>query len=411
MNLGKYICLGIILLGVSVMFAGCTTETKNVELEYDTQEHEYVHGDDGYYCLLSKVPYELENQVGETCWIYSSVASMETGYEYKTGKTVDLDPVKVLEYVFPDDAEEGLFIQKNLSKTEVGGWIWLVTESLSNGFGDYVLDDATILGDFDAEVVKDYLQNRGAVNVVMPDRDQSKQKIIDNYRTVNYVTDKDEDYDHQVALVGWDDSFPKDYFKEAASSDGAWIAYNSAEADRLYYISYDTKLREPIGLSMSDEYAGVLSYDCGNEGDKNICLGDETKVANVYAYEGKLGAVGIYNVAKEQDICIEIYDQDFSKLLYTRNSHMATKGYHVIPLDKPVKVNGFAIAVTFTEGAPVEGETIDMDHILYSTVSHAGESYIYLDGQWQDLSDATVYSKLGLDVVPNNACIKGLVKE
>lgn len=410
MKKGKFACSEVLVLGVLLAFVGCTTTSEEVELDYDTAEHAYVHGEDGYFCLLSKVPYELEYQMGETCWLYSSVASMVTRYEYRTGNAIDLDPMKVLDAVFPDEAEEGLFVQHNRAKKDIGGWTWLVTESLSNGFEGYVLDDATILGSFDADVVKEYLQKQGAVNVVVPDKDQSKQRSVDHYRTLNDVTDKDEDYDHQVVLVGWDDFFPKDYFREIATQDGAWIAHNSAEADQLYYISYDTKLREPIGLSMTDEYSAVLSYDCGNEGDTNIRLGAETKVANVFAEEGKLGAVGLYNVATSQDVCIEIYNEDFTKQLYTQTSHMDTKGYHVIPLEKPVKVSDFAIAVTFPEGAPVEGDTIDMDSILYRPVSHSGESYIYLDGQWQDLSEDDIQSKLGLEVVSNNVCIKGLMK-
>ncbi len=90
---------------------------------------------------------------------------------------------------------------------------------------------------------------------------------------------------------------------------------------------------------------------------------------------------------------------------------MDTKGYHVLKLDEPVDVDGFAIAGSFEKGAPVEGESLDYGSLLYTMVSHPGESYIYLNDSWQDLTDDATLSKLGLGFTPNNACIKGLMIE
>lgn len=61
----------------------------------ETSQH-YNHGDDGYYCLLDEVEYKLKPQVGDTCWMYSAVATMVTTYERKSGNTIDVDPIHAM---------------------------------------------------------------------------------------------------------------------------------------------------------------------------------------------------------------------------------------------------------------------------------------------------------------------------
>jgi hypothetical protein len=244
-----------------------------------------------------------------------------------------------------------------------------------------------------------------------------------------------------VTIIGYDDNFPKEYFKKPASEDGAWITYNSNLGSAgFYYISYCAPLEYAFSHSVTDKFDKVLSYDAGNyisypieyakshpladvydellsyyegsEQDIYIKTGSTTKTANVFRKEGKLAAVGTYNDFDKQDIKIEVYDADFKELLYSQDAVLDYHGYHTIELDKPVDVKDFAIAVSYTKGAPVEGGSIDGDLIdismKYVTFSGSGQSFVYLDEGWKDLTDSDIKKALNINFEPNNCCIKAL---
>jgi hypothetical protein len=219
-----------------------------------------------------------------------------------------------------------------------------------------------------------------------------------------------KEFDHDVTIVGYDDHFPKEYFNEEAERDGAWLTYNSNyKSDKPYYISYCTPIGYAISHTVSDQYTDVLSYDAGNEMDRTISTGDATKTANVFHKAGKLAAVGTYNVEKEQDIKIEIYDAAFNNVIYSQDAVLDFKGYHTIVLDEVLDVTDYAVVITYSKGAPVEGETLENDSGYYRTISESGQSYVYIDG-WKDLTDDDIKDVLKIDFEPNNCCIKALYK-
>lgn len=99
---------------------------------------------------------------------------------------------------------------------------------------------------------------------------------------------------------------------------------------------------------------------------------------------------------------------DFKTVLYTQDAVLDYKGYHTVELTKPVDVENFAVVITYTKGAPVEGETIKNDSGEYKTVSEKGQSFVFVDGKWKDLTDADAKTVLKAEFAPNNACIKAL---
>ena len=138
-----------------------------------------------------------------------------------------------------------------------------------------------------------------------------------------------------------------------------------------------------------------------------VSTGDETTTANVFREKGTLAAVGTYTVADDQDLTIQIMTGDLTECLYSQSCHADRKGYHVFKLEKPIEVNEYAIAVTYPQGAPVEGDSIELDNALrVETSSKADQSFILIDDEWLDMSDKATWDRLGS--VTNNACIKAL---
>ena len=374
-------------------------------------KYDYIHYEDGYYCITDEMPdRKWKTQSRGTCWLHACCASMETEYFKKNGSYISIKPMDLVKVIYDDDKEEGFFPEKGVDKYDIGGWQWMVTETLSRGFDDLTIDSSIILDKTDREAIKKNLHERGAVAIGTLDKNRSKKGIFGNYYTMNNTEDKD--FDHDITIVGYDDHFPKEYFKEPAAEDGAWLTYNSSfSGDKLYYVSYCTPLEYAVSHSVTDKYSEVLSYDAGTEEGSCFKTGDSTKIANVFHKAGKLAAIGTYNHFNDQDIRIEIYDADFNEVLYSQDAVLDYHGYHTIELDTPVDVTDYAIAVTYSKAAPVEGKSMDYGEIDYKTVSKSGQSYVYTENGWKDMTDDDIKKVLGIDFEPNNCCIKALYTE
>lgn len=90
-------------------------------------------------------------------------------------------------------------------------------------------------------------------------------------RTYNYYTSEVDYSNHAVALVGWDDHYPKERFVTEPENDGAWIIKNSwgnADNTGFLYISYeDTGLNSQnffaLDFEDADNYDHIYQYDGG----------------------------------------------------------------------------------------------------------------------------------------------------
>ncbi len=390
------------------------TEAETTEATtQDPGPESYTHGEDGYYNILEEFPdIKMTTQEGGTCWLYSAVMSMETAYAKKNGSDISIDPLELLEYTYGDDKEEGFFVKEHFDPMELGGWQWIVTESLTSGFGDLTIDSSIVIDLSDREAIKKNLHERGGVVIGVNDTNKNKKGWHGGYYTLNYTR---KEFDHDITIIGYDDHFPKQYFNTPASEDGAWICYNSSLGSAgFFYVSYCAPIDEGISHSVTAEYSEVLAYDAGNEQDRYIRPEAITTTANVFHKAGTLAAVGTYNDFDEQEITIKIYDADFKELLYSQDAVLDHHGYHTVKLDTPVYVTDYALAISYSYGAPVEGEYIDYDDTDYKTVSASGQSFVCVtcsDGtvyDWKDLTSSDIKEYLNIDFEPNNCCIKAL---
>ena len=400
-----------------------TEAVTETETEPETQPTEpYVHGDDGYFNLAEEGnQFTMGSQVQGTCWAFAGAAAMESAYSMKNGSSVEIDPLEIVDIIYNKEHPEGFFLADGVNKRDIGGYALFIGETLSNGFGGLTVDRTVALKavdsddqnecivDIGTEKIKDYVRSNGAVVISVLDFDE-KKGWNHGYFTMNDPVH--DEPDHDVALIGWDDHFPKEYFNVPAKNDGAWICYNSSLGSAgYYYISYDTGFYEAFGLSVTDEYSDVLSYDCGTGYNSFISLGDETVMANVFNKPGTLAAVGTFCHMPDEEITIEVYTEDFSELLYSQDAVLDYSGYHTIKLDKPMEVDKYALAIRYKGTAPVEPDYFscdDNDNITFRAVNEKGQSYVLIGEQWKDLADEDIKEVLGTDFTPKNACIKAL---
>lgn len=138
---------------------------------------------------------------------------------------------------------------------------------------DYHLRNAYSF-DFDSErenfetvnnIIKDFIYNGHAVDIsYMSDK-------VKNWNPDYYTSNskrKPRFANHAVAIVGWDDAFPADKFRNSPEGDGAWLCKNSwstRDGNNGYiWISYYDRSLEDFAvfeLDDADEHEKIYQYD------------------------------------------------------------------------------------------------------------------------------------------------------
>jgi len=369
---------------------------------------DYVHGADGYFCIAdTSVPTELRMQKSGTCWAFASTAAIENSCFLNAGRKHEIDPLAVVSRVYGPDKNEGIFIKEGCIAENIGGSWELVADVFSSGYNGIYAADTFYIEEDETETVKEAIKNYGGV-IASLNETASKRQLSHGYLTFN--NPKPSKPDHELLIIGWDDNFPKSYFKKKAEQNGAWIAYNSNIGEfGYYYISYDTSFDEMAVISATDKYSACESYDTGNFFGRTLDLGKETDLANVFHRAGTLAAVGTFCNGDSESIIIEIYDASFSELLYSQKAKMTGEGWHITDLDQPLSVTDCAVVVRYGGDAPLESEW-NSDYRECRAVIEPGQSYVKVGEEWLDLADSDTADRIGVKYEPKNCCIKAYYK-
>lgn len=183
---------------------------------------------------------------------------------------------------------------------------------------------------------------------------------------------------HDVVIIGWDDTYPKENFNLDLEGDGAFVCANSWGGEfgdeGYFYVSYyDTN----IGIHNilytrvedTDNYDSIYQTDlCGWVGQ--LGYGKESAYfANVYTAEKdeELMAAGFY--ATGQDTSYEIYaatdvkgSGSLSERVLMADGTVQNSGYYTIEFDRPVELKKgqqFAVIVSITTPGSVHPVAIE----------------------------------------------------
>ena len=221
--------------------------------------------------------------------------------------------------------------------------------------------------------VKEMIEQNGAVGAMYYDRESAWGFYgADSY---TYYDTNRAGSGHAIMIVGWDDNFSKDNFKDGnkPAHDGAWLVRNSwGDYKDYFWMSYDTVSLQDTAWAF--DFTGADNYDNNYQLDGGIGtykVSDYTTMANVFTVGEKDGvtseslkAVSL-SMTREANVGykIEIYT-DLSDIndptsgtlqeSATTEGESAYAGYYTIPLNDEVKLipgSSFSVVVTLDKAA------------------------------------------------------------
>ncbi len=245
-----------------------------------------------------------------------------------------------------------------------------------------------------------------------------------------YNSDVNNNYDHAITIVGWDDTYAVSNFnaQNSPKGPGAYICLNSSSGENnvfsQLYISYEDVWIESSNTGIinttdidydkiyqHDEYGYDISLPLTNSSTNEVAkVGYMANVFSREEVENKdefINEISIYIPSiSSAEIYVNAEDDDKSKLTKVAFSEILMPGYHTIKFTTPVKLTGnkFIVAAKLSSNnVLIPTETNCKSNGLGSNYwdnakASAGESFISLDGNnWNDISTM---------VKDSNICIK-----
>lgn len=276
---------------------------------------------------------------------------------------------------------------------------------------DYLPDPLTAAG---RKCIKQYLTTKGAVDIsYYEDNRYLKKSKAAYYCSANALAN------HEVAIVGWDDTFSKKNFVSQPAGNGAWIVKNSWGStwgkDGYFYLSYyDKSLEEPTFFeaeqipyqkgTTAHRFSGIYQYDGIGPGDAEFSMSTRLSAANRYIarQDEQIQAVGTYTSAAGSTVNVSVYASPTSAnpesgvKQYSKSFYVPYAGYHTLELGKSIGIpKGYAFSVVITTRYDNKGdrwyflpaETQITNQDLFSSIDFSkGQSYLYTGGKWYDVT-------------------------
>lgn len=219
----------------------------------------------------------------------------------------------------------------------------------------------------------------------------------ENLQTGGYYCPGVTGTNHDVTVVGWDDSYSRENFNAAyrPEHDGAWIVKNSWDnynsLGGYFYLSYENPASMSHGcyfydVEPADNYDYNYQYDGTVMANYGITLQPGGSVGNIFTANGDelLEAVSVCHLAGGFDYKVQIYTgvRDFTTanpssgtLAYEQTGSFPYPGYHTVKLDTPVQLTAserFSVVFITEDEVSIN---VDLTAGNYTHVSHPSCSY------------------------------------
>lgn len=392
------------------------------------------------YSLKGSLP-EARLQSGGSCWAHAAIASLESNLITKelASKDIDLSENHLTWFTYngknssTKSAYAGSDTRSSQTPYDAGGNDYYATATLARWYGatnqsiapsattlksslqtnsQIQLSDVNFLESPKTQTsrnaLKQYIIQNGAVTISYYHNDDLFKDINGNY---TYYYSGSKDPNHEVTIVGWDDTV-----KTAAKSTGAWLIRNSYGSDwgedGYFYLSYyDEALCDPSSFTASTSlrpYDHIYQYDGAGFGDNLFISTVSMPSANRYTARADelIQSVGTYTVSADSKVNVRIFLNPTTTSpvsgtkLVDKNFTVNYAGYHTLKLGTTVSIPKGAVFTVVIKTQSSEGYLVPTE-IKYtggaisdlSMDCTSGQSYLYLDGRWTDVTNIAPIDK------------------
>lgn len=341
-----------------------------------------------------------------SCWAFASLGALESGLLPK--EYVEFSTEHMRRYNGFYDTEEGGAYP--MAVAYLASWKGPVLESdIRSGVDPSSLQSVKHLEEAIFIQAKDYDSIKKAVflyggvetNIFTSLKSANSWSKYYNQDTNSYYFNGHLEANHDVVIVGWDDTFPKENFTIQPEKDGAFLCKNSwGEAfgeDGYFYISYEDTV---VGTNnvVYTKVAPVSNYDHIYQTDElgwvgQIGYGKEYAwFANVYEARGKesLKAVSFYATMPKTSYEVYVVPQFQSEESFANKKKVAEgfikeSGYYTVDFFHSVKLKkgqkyGVVVYISSSNTTQPVAVEYEKDVRTSTFTTGEGEGYISLYG-------------------------------
>ncbi len=381
-----------------------TGESSDLPYKYDYRER-------------GKMPVVLDQGRYGTCWAAAAISAINSSLLPGTKIDFSLDHIIYNNGYNVDMLSGGEY---GMAIAYMASWTGPVLEE-SDSYGDgktnteaeavVHLQEAQILPSKDYTKIKEMVFKYGGVTTSIYSDIGVYGTSTSSYNSETYAycyigTQKPN---HDVVIIGWDDTYSKENFVTEPEGDGAFICINSWGTDfgdsGVFYISYyDVNVGVHnvayTRIDDSDNYDNIYQSDiCGMVG----CLGygsETAYAANVYTVENdeELVAVSFYTTGVDTSYSIYVvtdYEDESSlnRRQYLTGGTISNEGYYTVDLPEGIELTAgseYAVIIKLTTPNSEHPVAVEYENSsLTSTVTlDDGCGFVSWDGiEWEDTEE------------------------
>lgn len=428
-----YFIMGIMLCIVFIV-SGCTSPRVQMEsrpLETKAKENrpegfrlDFVNDWDGelpeaYDLREERSLSTVRNQGSDgTCWAFAAIAALETAVPEEAFEALSVDHITMNNGFHRLPTQGGDY---NMTIAYLSAWQGPVSDT-EDLYGDETTDltlkpvkhlqEARILKEKNIAELQAMILQYGGVESPIYMSISNAWEISEDYQpsTAAYYYSGTEKANHDVVIIGWDNDYRRENFKNMPENDGAFICRNSWGEDfgenGYFYVSYEDAVLGNTGviytrLENPDNYSTIYQTDMlGWVGT----LGYEQPDAwfsNIYttSAEEVLKAVSFYAVDANTEyelyvVSDYIEEAQLGSPVYLGNGYCEESGYYTVDLPEHLWQSlGERFAVIVHVTTPESERPIAIEYqaseLTKDAVISDGEGYVSPDGEhWTSAEEA-----------------------
>lgn len=295
-----------------------------------------------------------------TCWAVAASSALEAYFLPGERLVFSADHLS-LQNAFSFEQNDGG--DYTMVMAYLAGWQGPVLEA-DDPYGDGIspenlepvrhVQEMQMFKDKDYDAIKRAIRQNGAAqsSLYMDLKNAFSASVYYNQLQHSYYYDGEEEANHDILIIGWDDYYDASRFNRRTSKNGAFICQNSWGGqfgdDGIFYVSYeDVNIGKNsisyVTIEEPDNYDHLYQTDaCGWVGQ--LGYGDgHCYFANVYESGGaeSLEAVGFYATGKHTEYKIYVVEQFENKAsllprVPVQTGKIREMGYYTVRIGEPV---------------------------------------------------------------------------